>query len=72
VLFNHPVCPDIVEVYEWTQEGEVLLFTVVDDPCSIKLRAMNLTKRRGFPASHPPHELSWSTEQPNSVCCTHQ
>lgn len=55
LLANDPACQGELGLYRWRlQEGE-LVFEVIDDPCAIKLRAMNLTQ-------HP-----WRTCQPPNV-----
>ena len=65
VLFNDPVCPETVGVYEWTLENEMLILTVVDDPCGIKLRAMNLTKQPWLPCQPQSPKPTATTEWPS-------
>jgi hypothetical protein len=43
VLFNDPTCTGVVGVYTWDYGNGNLILRVVDDTCSIHLRAMNLT-----------------------------
>lgn len=45
-FFNDPYCEEdltMVGSYTWQKNGDTLTFQVVDDPCSIRLRAKNLT-----------------------------
>jgi hypothetical protein len=42
-LFNDPYCQWDVGEYRWKLEDRQLTFEVVQDPCSFKLRAANLT-----------------------------
>ena len=55
ILFNDPYCTDEVGTYIWRLEEGVLTFNVVDDPCAIKLRALNLTS------------LPWNSCQPPNI-----
>lgn len=64
VLFNDPVCPETMGVYEWTLENGALILTVVDDPCGIKLRAMNLTKQPWLPCEPPSPDPSATPIRP--------
>jgi hypothetical protein len=42
VIFNDPVCPSTIGLYLWKLEEGELSLQVVHDPCSIRLRAINL------------------------------
>lgn len=45
-FFNDPYCEEdlkMVGTYTWAMDGDSLTLKVVDDPCSIHLRAKNLT-----------------------------
>jgi hypothetical protein len=55
LLFNDPACPGAVGLYEWTLEGGELTLEVLEDTCSIHLRAMNLTN------------LPWLSCQPPNI-----
>lgn len=56
ILFaNDPCCTKGIGVYSWKLEEGQLILTVIDDQCSISLRAMNLT------------ELPWLSCQPPSI-----
>jgi len=43
VLANDPNCPDDIGTYTWQRQEGQLILSEVDDPCAIRLRAMNLT-----------------------------
>ena len=43
VLFNDPTCTGVVGMYTWEFEDGSLVLDVIEDTCSIHLRAMNLT-----------------------------
>lgn len=43
VLFNDPNCPEYVATYAWSLEEGQLRLEAIEDTCSIRLRAMNLT-----------------------------
>ena len=47
-LFNDPVCHETTGMYNWKAEGGQIVFTVIEDECAIRLRAMNLTKQPWF------------------------
>lgn len=55
VLFNDPNCPEYVATYAWRLEGGALILEVIEDSCSIHLRAMNLTN------------LPWQSCQPPNI-----
>jgi hypothetical protein len=42
VLFNDPACPGAVGLYRWQVGEGHLVLTEIEDPCSIRLRALNL------------------------------
>ena len=54
-LFNDPNCIDTTGRYTWTLEDGRLTLTLVDDPCAIRLRAMNLTFQP-WEACQPPNQ----------------
>jgi hypothetical protein len=59
VLSNDPVCPDVIGVYRWKKVEGKLILSEIDDPCSIRLRAMNVT------------HLPWqSCQPPNTEAAT--
>jgi len=45
LLANDPNCVDGVGLYRWQLEKGQLVLETIDDPCAIKLRAMNLTQQ---------------------------
>jgi hypothetical protein len=61
VLANVPTCIDEIGVYKWRLEKEQLTIEVIDDPCAIKLRAMNLT-RQPWMSCRPPNVEAAVTE----------
>jgi len=61
VLANDPTCIDEIGVYKWRLEKEQLTIEVIDDPCAIKLRAMNLT-RQPWMSCRPPNVEAAVTE----------
>lgn len=54
-LFNDPNCIDITGRYTWAVADGELTLTLVDDPCAIRLRAMNLTFQP-WASCRPPNE----------------
>jgi hypothetical protein len=54
-LFNDPNCIDITGQYTWTLEEGVLMLSVVDDPCAIRLRAQNITFQP-WESCQPPNQ----------------
>lgn len=61
VLANDPCCIEDIGVYAWRLEKGRLMFTAVDDPCAIRLRAMNLTQQPWL-ACRPPNIEAAVTE----------
>lgn len=55
LLFNDPACPKAVGLYTWRLEEGTLVLEVIDDTCSIHLRAKNLA------------HLPWLSCQPPSI-----
>jgi len=53
LLANDPNCIDTVGLYAWRLEGGLLFLEVIDDPCAIKLRGLNLTQQP-WRACRPP------------------
>jgi hypothetical protein len=54
LLANDPTCIDEVGLYRWHFENGRLTFETIDDPCAIKLRAMNLTQQP-WTSCQPPN-----------------
>jgi hypothetical protein len=44
LLANDPTCIDGLGLYSWKLNEGQLVLEVIDDPCAIRLRAMNLTQ----------------------------
>jgi hypothetical protein len=61
LLFNDPNCTDIVGVYRWQQTEDGLRLEVVDDTCSYRLRAANLTSLPWL-ACQPPNQEAAITD----------
>ncbi len=64
-FFNDPYCEEdmtMVGGYTWAKNGDALTFTVVKDPCSIGLRAKNLTAtvwtKKNDPCQPPNREAA--------------
>ena len=58
LLANDPVCIDALGLYRWRLEEGHLMFDVIDDPCAIRLRAMNLTRQPWRPCRPPNFEAA--------------
>jgi len=54
LLANDPSCIEDIGVYAWRLEKGRLMFEAIDDPCAIRLRAMNLTQQPWL-ACRPPN-----------------
>ena len=61
VLANDPTCIESIGVYSWKLEKGGLNLEVIDDPCAIKLRAMNLTQQP-WVSCRPPNIEAAVTE----------
>jgi hypothetical protein len=61
LLANDPVCIDALGVYRWRIDEGQVVFEVIDDPCAIKLRAMNLTQKP-WRSCRPPNTEAAVTE----------
>lgn len=44
-LFNDPICPEHIGVYQWNVNDGQLSLTALNDPCAFDLRAKNLGKQ---------------------------
>jgi hypothetical protein len=68
-LINDPYCPDVVGTYRWEiQEGELILEEIQDE-CSIRLRAMNLTKLPWRSCRPPSTEAAVTDHWPKPPGC---
>jgi len=69
LLANDPACQDELGLYRWRlHEGE-LVFEAIDDPCAIKLRAMNLTQQPWRSCRPPTIEAAVSGHWPKPEGC---
>jgi hypothetical protein len=68
-LFNDPNCPQVVGTYTWKLEEGKLTFKVIEDECSIGLRAMNLTHLAWLSCQPPTTEAGISDHWPKPDGC---
>ncbi len=68
-LFNDPNCIDVTGRYQWTLADGQFNLTVVDDPCAINLRAVNLTKQPWASCAAPTQEAAITTHWPVPEGC---
>jgi hypothetical protein len=61
VLANDPVCPEVIGVYRWKKEEGKLILSEIDDPCYIRLRAMNM-RHLPWESCQPPNTEAAATE----------
>jgi hypothetical protein len=61
LLANDPNCIDGLGLYRWRLEKRQLILEVIDDPCAIKLRAMNLAQQPWM-SCRPPNIEAAITE----------
>jgi hypothetical protein len=69
LLANDPVCLDELGLYRWRLEDGQLVFEVIDDPCAIKLRAMNLTQQPWRSCRPPNIEAAVTEHWPKPEGC---
>jgi hypothetical protein len=69
VLANDPCCIEDIGVYAWRLEKGRLTFEVVDDPCAIRLRAMNLTQQPWMSCRPPNIEAAVTEHWPKPDGC---
>jgi hypothetical protein len=60
-VFNDPNCTDMRGAYKWQMDGDNLTLSVIEDECSIRLRAANLTKQPWL-ACRPPNREAMTTD----------
>ena len=58
LLVNDPTCIDGLGLYSWKLSQGQLVLEVIDDPCAIRLRAMNLTQLPWISCSPPNTEAA--------------
>jgi len=68
-LFNDPYCPELIGTYTWTLEKGRLTLEVIEDKCSIGLRAMNLTSLPLLSCQPPSIEAATSDHWPKPPGC---
>jgi hypothetical protein len=61
LLANDPTCIDALGLYSWKLSQGQLVLEVIDDPCAIRLRAMNLTQLPWI-SCRPPNTEAAVTE----------
>jgi len=61
LLSNDPSCIDDFGLYRFSIKSPVLKFYVIDDPCAIKLRGLNLSETSWL-SCYPPNEEAAITE----------
>jgi hypothetical protein len=69
LLANDPTCLDELGMYRWRLDEGQLVFEVVDDPCAIKLRAMNLTQQPWRSCRPPNIEAAVTEHWPKPEGC---
>lgn len=69
LLANDPVCLDELGLYRWRLKDRQLVFEVIDDPCAIKLRAMNLTQQPWRSCRPPNIEAAVTEHWPKPEGC---
>jgi hypothetical protein len=58
LLANDPTCIEGLGLYSWMHNDGQLILEVIDDPCAIRLRAMNLTQLPWIPCRPPNTEAA--------------
>jgi len=69
LLFNDPYCPDIVGVYRWERTEDGLRLEAVDDTCSYRLRAANLSNLPWLSCTPPNLEAAVTDHWPKPEGC---
>jgi hypothetical protein len=69
VLANDPACQECIGVYTWKLEDGRLRLRTIDDPCAIKLRAMNFTQQPWLSCRPPSTEAAVSGHWPQPAGC---
>jgi len=60
-VFNDPNCTDVTGTYKWRMADSTLIFSVIEDECSTRLRAANLTKQPWL-SCRPPNREAMITD----------
>jgi hypothetical protein len=69
LLANDPTCIDAIGLYRWRFEAGRLSLEAIDDPCAIKLRALNLTQQPWLPCRPPNIEAAVTGHWPKPEGC---
>jgi len=68
-LFNDPNCNTDTGVYKWTLKDGALTLELIEDPCAIGLRAVNLTLQPWISCQHPNQEAAISDHWSKPAGC---
>ncbi len=68
-LFNDPVCPEAGGTYRWSLADGRLILEALDDPCAIRLRAMNLAHQPWLGCRPPNIEAAVTGHWPAPEGC---
>jgi hypothetical protein len=68
-LFNDPACSDVTGIYTWSLDNGQLVLSAVEDPCAIKLRAVNLTTQAWLSCQPPNTEAAVTDHWPKPPGC---
>jgi len=69
LLANDPTCQECIGVYTWKLEQDKLRIQTIDDPCAIKLRAMNFAQQPWLSCRPPSTEAAVSGYWPQPAGC---
>lgn len=69
LLANDPACIDNLGLYRWRFETGRLILEAIDDPCAIRLRALNLTQQPWLPCRPPTIEAAVTDHWPKPEGC---
>lgn len=69
LLANDPTCIDGLGLYRWRLENGRLSLEVIDDPCAIKLRGLNLTQQPWVSCRPPNTEAAVTDHWPKPAGC---
>ncbi len=69
LLANDPTCIDGLGLYRWRLENGRLFFEVIDDPCAIKLRGLNLPQQPWICCRPSNTEAAVTDHWPKPVEC---
>jgi hypothetical protein len=69
LLANDPTCIEGLGHYSWKHNDGQLILEAIDDPCAIRLRAMNLTQLPWVPCHPPTPEAAVTGHWPKPEGC---